>query len=59
LIAGHFPFLPRLLGALLTPGSDRIADFPQHGVVAVMKDDSDDSRETWKEVWRLPQHDAN
>lgn len=59
LIAGHFPFLPRLLGALLAPGGDRIADFPPHGVVAVMKDDSDDAGETWNEIWRLSQDAAD
>ncbi len=51
LIAGHFPFLPRLLGTLV----DRLADFPQHGVVALV---SDDAGETWREIWRLSQHDA-
>lgn len=59
LIAGHFPFLPRLLGALLDPGAGRPADFPPHGVVAVVKDDSDDAGKTWNEIWRLSQDDAH
>ena len=49
LIAGHFPFMPRLLGTLLV-GDDQVADFPQHGVVALV---SDDEGETWREVWRF------
>ena len=58
LMAGHFPFLPRLLGVLLSSGAaghSGIGDFPQHGVVALV---SDDAGETWKESWRLSQHDA-
>jgi len=52
LIAGHFPFLPRLLGTLV----DHPADFPPHGVVALVSDDAGD---TWKEIWRLSQDDAD
>jgi phosphohistidine phosphatase len=47
LIAGHFPYLPRLL-SLLLPGAP--ATFPLHGVVAL---ESDDGGGTWKETWRL------
>ena len=47
LIAGHFPHLPRLR-ALLVGGSE--ADFPQHGIVALV---SEDEGATWREVWRL------
>ena len=47
LIAGHFPYLPRLLSLLLT---DAPAAFPLHGVVAL---ESDDQGETWKETWRI------
>jgi phosphohistidine phosphatase len=47
LVAGHFPYLPRLR-ALLGNGVE--GDFPLHGVVALA---SDDGGETWKELWRL------
>ena len=50
LIAGHFPYLPRLLTLLVAPREDRMVSFPQHGVVALV---SDDAGETWKEMWRL------
>ena len=46
LIAGHMPYLPRLL-ALLTASNDG-AGFPLHGCVAL---ESEGDR--WKEVWRL------
>ena len=49
LIAGHFPYLPRLLTLLVAPREDRVVSFPQHGVVALV---SDDAGETWKEMWR-------
>ena len=49
LIAGHFPYLPRLL-ALLVTGGEAGVDFPQNGVVALV---TDDEGETWREVWRL------
>ena len=57
LIAGHFPFLPRLLGTLLAAGEKvdgMRAHFPPHGVVALV---SDDAGETWEERWRLSQDD--
>ena len=46
LIAGHMPYLPRLL-ALLTSANEG-ASFPLHGCVAL---ESEGDR--WKEVWRL------
>ena len=49
LIAGHFPYLPRLL-ALLVTGGEAGAAFPEHGVVALI---TDDEGETWREVWRV------
>jgi phosphohistidine phosphatase len=49
LLAGHFPFLPRLL-ALLISGGEAGATFPQHGVVAL---ETLDEGETWREKWRL------
>jgi phosphohistidine phosphatase len=49
LIAGHFPYLPRLL-ALLISGGEAGAAFPQHGVVAL---ETRDEGETWTERWRL------
>jgi phosphohistidine phosphatase len=49
LIAGHFPYLPRLL-ALLVTGGEAGADFPQHGVVALT---TLDEGLTWQEAWRL------
>ena len=49
LIAGHFPFLPRLLALLITGGEAGI-DFPAHGIVALTTDDEGD---TWTEIWRL------
>jgi phosphohistidine phosphatase len=50
LIAGHFPYLPRLL-SLLVERREGMSVFPLHGVVAL---ESDDAGETWKEMWRLP-----
>jgi len=49
LIAGHFPYLPRLL-ALLVTGGQAGTVFPEHGVVALI---TDDEGETWREVWRV------
>ena len=49
LIAGHFPYLPRLL-ALLVTGGEAGSLFPEHGVVALV---SDDEGATWREVWRV------
>jgi phosphohistidine phosphatase len=49
LIAGHFPYLPRLLALLITGGEAGVA-FPQHGVVAL---ETVDEGRTWKEKWRL------
>ena len=48
-IAGHFPFLPRLL-ALLTIGGQAGADFPLNGIVALVTDDEGDS---YRELWRI------
>jgi phosphohistidine phosphatase len=50
LIAGHFLHLPRLLALLLTRQPDELADFPQHGIVAL---ETEDEGETWREIWRL------
>jgi phosphohistidine phosphatase len=47
LVAGHFPYLPRLR-ALLVNGLE--SDFPLHGVVALA---TVDEGETWTEEWRL------
>ena len=49
LIAGHFPYLPRLL-ALLVTGGEAGADFPEHGLVALV---TDDEGETYRELWRI------
>ena len=49
LIAGHFPYLPRLL-ALLVTGGEAGALFPEHGVVAL---ETLDEGRTWQERWRL------
>lgn len=49
LIAGHFPYLPKLLGLLITGGEAGVA-FPLNGVVALQ---TDDAGETWNELWRL------
>jgi len=49
LIAGHFPHFPRLL-ALLVPDGEAGADFPPHGIVALV---TDDGGERWREVWRI------
>jgi len=46
LIAGHMPYLPRLL-ALLT-ASSAARSFPLHGCVAL-----EPYGEWWKEIWRL------
>ena len=48
-IAGHFPYLPRLL-ALLTNGGEAGVDFPVNGIVALVSDDEGD---TFRELWRL------
>ena len=48
LIAGHFPHLPRLL-ALLLGTNEAEATFPPHGIVALVRENAD---ETWKEVWK-------
>lgn len=48
LVASHFPYLPRLLGALL--GLPHDAPFPRHGLVAL---ESHDEGASWKEQWRL------
>jgi phosphohistidine phosphatase len=47
-IAGHFPFLPRLL-ALLTTGGEAGVDFPINGIVALVNDEG----ETFRELWRI------
>ena len=49
LIAGHFPYLPRLL-ALLVTGGEAAVSFPQHGIVAL---ETLDEGATWRERWRL------
>ena len=49
LLAGHFPFMPRLL-ELLVSGGEAGSLFPQHGVVALT---TDDEGQTWREMWRL------
>ena len=50
LIAGHFPHLPRLLGLLLGNPVGSAADFPLHGVVALL---TEDDGKTWREDWRI------
>ena len=50
LIAGHFPYLPRLLALLITGGEAGVV-FPPHGVVAL---ETQDEGQTWQERWRLP-----
>lgn len=50
LIAGHYPFLPRLLRLLLTGREDAPMPFPPHGIVAL---ESTDDGETWTELWRV------
>jgi phosphohistidine phosphatase len=50
MIVGHFPHLPRLLGALLTGNPEAApADSPLHGIVAV----AGDTGGRWREEWRL------
>jgi phosphohistidine phosphatase len=49
LIAGHFPYLPRLL-ALLVTGGEAGVSFPEHGAVAL---ETLDEGETWQERWRI------
>ena len=49
LLAGHFPYLPKLL-ALLVTGGEAGVSFPLNGVVAL---ETTDEGETWKELWRL------
>jgi phosphohistidine phosphatase len=49
LIAGHFPYLPRLLGLLVTGGEAGVL-FPENGIVAL---ETLDEGATWTERWRL------
>jgi phosphohistidine phosphatase len=49
LLAGHFPYLPRLLALLVTGGEAGVL-FPQHGIVALV---TDDEGATWREGWRI------
>jgi len=49
LIAGHFPFLPKLLALLTGKPDGSPGEFPAHGLVALAS--VDDLR--WKELWRL------
>jgi len=49
MLAGHFPYMPRLL-ALLVTGGEAGVDFPLNGVVALV---TEDEGETWRELWRL------
>ncbi len=60
-IAGHFPYLPRLLALLVTggnPGASIVTQgsslaphgFPINGIVALV---TDDEGETWRELWRI------
>ena len=49
LIAGHFPYLPRLLALLVTGGEAGVL-FPEHGVVAL---ETLDEGQTWQERWRI------
>ena len=47
MLVGHMPSLPRIY-ELLTRRADRpVAEFPQHGVVALTREEGG-----WKEVWR-------
>lgn len=46
LIAGHMPYLPRLL-ALLTESSEALS-FPLHGCVTLQRE-----ADWWKELWRI------
>ena len=55
LIAGHMPYLPRLLAMLTAGGTTRVASerressgFPLHGCVALEPDG-----DWWREMWRL------
>ncbi|HTG90345.1 MAG TPA: hypothetical protein VL914_09110 [Vicinamibacterales bacterium] len=49
MLAGHFPYLPRLLGRLQTGMADAMpADFPLNGVVALEQVEG-----RWVERWRL------
>lgn len=49
MLVGHFPHLPRLLGALLSGRPDGPpADFPLNGMVALREQNG-----RWTEVWRL------
>jgi phosphohistidine phosphatase len=50
LIAGHFPHLPRLLALLHDDAEGSAAEFPLHGVVALV---THDEGATWKELWRI------
>jgi phosphohistidine phosphatase len=49
LLAGHFPSLPRVLHLLVTGTNDDSAtEFPQHGLVALERDD-----DLWIVKWKL------
>jgi phosphohistidine phosphatase len=49
MIVGHFPQLPRLLGALELGQTDPLRAFPPHGLIALSRDEPD----RWSEQWRL------
>jgi phosphohistidine phosphatase len=50
MLVGHYPHLPSLLTLLLGEDPASFVSFPQHGVVALTRDDDG---ETWREVWRI------
>ncbi len=50
LIAGHFPYLPRLLALLLEARHESPVEFPLNGIVALEGGES----AGWRELWRLP-----
>ena len=50
LLAGHFPFVGRLVALLTGEAPGGPSDFPPHGAVALA---SDDNGKTWRELWKL------
>ena len=48
LIAGHMPYLPRLLASLIGARDEARGGFPRNGCVALEADG-----DRWKEMWRL------
>lgn len=48
MLVGHMPNIPRVYQLLTGRTSGEITEFPQHGLVALTREDG-----SWKEAWRI------